>query len=81
MPNKTMEEIQESAPDQVGALVLDGEEEREKSEFGLQVDGTEILPMVSLRDLVIFPGDPVRFDVGRLQSRAAVERRLPKSCR
>ena len=74
MPNKTMEEIQESAPDQVGALVLDGEEEREKSEFGLQVDGTEILPMVSLRDLVIFPGDPVRFDVGRLQSRAAVEK-------
>ena len=74
MPNKTMEEIQESAPDQVGALVLDGEEEREKSEFGLQVDGTEILPMVSLRDLVIFPGDPVRFDVGRPQSRAAVEK-------
>lgn len=74
MPNKTMEEIQESAPDQVGALVLDGEEEQEKSEFGLQVDGTEILPMVSLRDLVIFPGDPVRFDVGRPQSRAAVEK-------
>ena len=74
MPNKTMEEIQESAPDQVGALVLDGEEEREKSEFGLQVDGTEILPMVSLRDLVIFPGDPARFDVGRPQSRAAVEK-------
>ena len=74
MPNKTMEEIQESAPDQVSALVLDGEEEQEKSEFGLQVDGTEILPMVSLRDLVIFPGDPVRFDVGRPQSRAAVEK-------
>ncbi len=74
MPNKTMEEIQESAPDQVGALVLDGEEEQEKSEFGLQVDGTEILPMVSLRDLVIFPGDPARFDVGRPQSRAAVEK-------
>ena len=74
MPNKTMEEIQESAPDQVGALVLDGGGEQEKSEFGLQVDGTEILPMVSLRDLVIFPGDPARFDVGRPQSRAAVEK-------
>ena len=81
MPNKTMEEIQESAPDQVGALVLDGEEEQEKSEFGLQVDGTEILPMVSLRDLVIFPGDPARFDVAGRSRVRRWKRRLPKSCR
>lgn len=33
---------------------------------------TETLPMIALRGLVVFPGNPVRFDVGRPKSIAAI---------
>ncbi len=42
-------------------------------EFGPQPDGTEVLPMIALRGMVVFPGEPVRLEVGREKSRAAVE--------
>lgn len=74
MPNTTMEEIQEATPDQSDVSASEAAQEQREAEFGLQVDGTQVLPMVSLRDLVVFPGEPARFDVGRAQSRAAVEK-------
>ena len=42
-------------------------------EFGPQPDGTEVLPMIALRGMVVCPGEPVRLEVGREKSRAAVE--------
>lgn len=68
MPSKAIEEIQEIAPEQAE------ENQSGTLEFGVKPDGSEIVPMIALRDLVVFPGEPVRFDVGRAQSRAAIEK-------
>lgn len=52
----------------------DAAKAQQDAEFGVQDDGFELMPMVALRDLVVFPGEVVRFDVGRDKSRAAVEK-------
>ena len=75
MPNESINESIENVFETAdGADEAQERGDEERMLLGLQDDGTEILPMVALRDLVLFPGEPMRFDVGREKSREAVRR-------